>query len=104
MTTPEKIGRKEIAAAIKEKVAATGMAISQKVSEVATVAYEEVIQEALAEGKIVHLPGFGAFVPVKKAEAVKRNPSTGEDVTVPEHTVPKFKAGSKLKSALKNRI
>lgn len=95
-----RVGRKELAAVLREKVMATGLAVSQKVAEAAVVAYEEAVQELLAGGMEVNLPGFGKFVSVAKDAAVKRNPKTGEDVNVPAHNSPKFKVGSKFKAAV----
>lgn len=95
------ISRKDIAAALRGKVSAAGMAISQKVAEVVSVAYEEVISEALAEGSKVSLPGFGVFSVVHREESERPNPQKpGEKVVVPAHNAPKFKPGSKLKAAV----
>lgn len=95
------IGRKDIAQRIRDKVIATGAAISPKVAETAAVAYEEVIAEALAAGEKVSLPGFGVFSVTAKAEMERPNPQKpGEKILVPAHNAPKFKAGSKLKAAL----
>jgi DNA-binding protein HU-beta len=102
-TAPEttaKVTRRDLASAIRDKVIAAGAAISPKVAEIAAVAYEEAVVEALASGAEVTLPGFGKFVSVHKDEAEKRNPATGEMVTVAAHNVPRFKAGSKFKEAL----
>lgn len=99
--TVVRIGRKDIAHALREKVQAAGLAISPKVAEVAAASYEEVLTEALAEGKQVSLPGFGVFTSVAKPEAVRPNPQKpGETITIAAHNAPKFKAGSGLKQAL----
>lgn len=98
---PAKVGRKELAEAIRAIVAHTGMAISSKVAGVAVVAYEQAIQEALASGAQVTLPGFGVFSSVPKAEQKRPNPQKpGEFVIVKAHNAPKFKIGSKLKAAV----
>lgn len=97
----EKVGRKELALGIREKVAATGAAISPKVAELAVQALEDVVTEMMAAGKQVALTGFGTFSSVARPEAVRPNPQKkGETITVPAHYAPKFKAGAKLKSAL----
>lgn len=104
-TKAEKVGRKEIAAMIREKVAATGAAISPKVSEITVVAYEEVIQELLAEGKQIALPGFGNFMSVARPESVRPNPQKkGETITIAAHNAPKFKPGAKLKAAVNGGV
>ena len=97
----EKVGRKELALGIREKIAATGAAISPKVAELAVQALEDVVTEMMAAGKQVALTGFGTFSSVARPEAVRPNPQKkGETITVPAHYAPKFKAGAKLKSAL----
>lgn len=104
-TKAEKVGRKEIAAMIREKVAATGAAISPKVAEITVVAYEEVIQELLAEGKQIALPGFGNFMSVARPESVRPNPQKkGETITIAAHNAPKFKPGAKLKAAVNGGV
>lgn len=95
------LGRKDIAAAIRSKVMASGMAISEKVAEVATVAYEEVLLETLAAGNKVALTGFGTFSVVHREAREATNPQKpGEKIHVAACDVPKFKAGSKLKAAV----
>lgn len=97
----EKISRKEIAAAIRAKVMATGMAISPKVAEVVSVAYEEVVQEALVAGKQVVLIGFGVFSTSARPASIRPNPQKpGTTVNVPACRVAKFKVGSGLKKAI----
>lgn len=104
-TKAEKVGRKEIAALIREKVAATGAAISPNVAEITVVAYEEVIQELLAEGKQIALPGFGNFMSVARPESVRPNPQKkGETITIAAHNAPKFKPGAKLKAAVNGGV
>lgn len=93
-----RIGRKEIAAALRAKVTTAGAAISEKVANIVAVAYEEVIGDALEAGQQVVLPGFGQFLIQHRPEAQKRSPATGEEITVAAHNVVKFRAGSKIKA------
>jgi DNA-binding protein HU-beta len=58
------------------------------------------ITEALAEGDKVTLVGFGTFSAVKRAARTTKNPRTGEPLEIPEKTLAKFKAGSKLAEAV----
>ena len=51
------------------------------------------------EGKVT-LVGVGTFSAKERAARTGRNPQTGEEVTIPAHVVPGFKAGNKLKDAL----
>ncbi|MCM3635879.1 MULTISPECIES: HU family DNA-binding protein [Paenibacillus] len=59
------------------------------------------VTDALANGDKVQLIGFGTFETRKRSGRVGRNPQTGEDINIPETTVPAFKAGNKLKEAIK---
>jgi DNA-binding protein HU-beta len=59
------------------------------------------VTEALSNGDKVQLIGFGTFETRKRSGRVGRNPQTGEDINIPESTVPAFKAGNKLKEAIK---
>jgi DNA-binding protein HU-beta len=59
------------------------------------------VTEALAGGDKVQLIGFGTFETRKRAGRTGRNPQTGNAIEIPESTVPAFKAGNKLKEAVK---
>lgn len=101
----EKVGRKELALALRSKVSATGSAISPKVAELAVQALEDCIQDAMAAGKQVALTGFGTFSSVARPESIRPNPQKkGETITVSAHYAPKFKAGAKLKAALNGGV
>lgn len=52
------------------------------------------------EGEVV-LVGFGKFSAKKRAARDGINPATKETIHIPEKTVASFKAGSKLKDAIK---
>ncbi|WP_223069026.1 HU family DNA-binding protein [Paenibacillus caui] len=59
------------------------------------------ITDTLADGGKVQLIGFGTFETRKRASRTGRNPQTGENIEIPESNVPAFKAGNKLKEAVK---
>ena len=61
------------------------------------------ITTTLAKGGRVELRGFGEFSVRKRAERMGRNPRTGEKVSVPEKSVPFFKAGKGLKERLNKK-
>ena len=44
--------------------------------------------------------GFGTFKTAKRAARTGRNPQTGAELKIPARTVPSFKAGAALKSAV----
>lgn len=56
---------------------------------------------SLAEGKEVRLVNFGTFAVVKKKATTGRNPRTGEAIKIAASKQPKFRAGKKLKEAIK---
>ena len=59
------------------------------------------ITGALKRGDKVTFVGFGTFMVAKRAARKGRNPRTGAVINIPAARVPRFKAGSKLKAAVK---
>jgi DNA-binding protein HU-beta len=59
------------------------------------------VTTALAGGEKVQLIGFGTFETRKRNGRTGRNPQTGQQITIPESVIPAFKAGNKLKEAVK---
>lgn len=59
------------------------------------------VTEALSKGDKVQLLGFGTFETRKRSSRTGINPRTREEMVIPELTVPAFKAGNKLKEAVK---
>lgn len=100
-----KAGRKELAAAIRQKVMAANAAVSAKVAEMAVIALEEAVIEFLAQGRQVALLGFGTFTAVPKAEQTRPNPQKADEmITIPAHIAPRFKAGKQFKTALNPKL
>lgn len=56
---------------------------------------------ALEAGEKVQLIGFGTFETRKRSGRTGRNPQTGAAIEIPESIVPAFRAGSRLKEAVK---
>ena len=56
------------------------------------------ITKALKKGDSVTLVGFGTFSTSKRKARMGRNPQTGQPLKIKAATVPKFKAGAKLKA------
>ena len=76
--------------------------LSRRDAEKAVTAFLDSITEALKEGSDVNFTGFGKFSTQRRAERQGVNPrNPGEKVTIPAATVPKFSAGSALKSAVR---
>lgn len=51
----------------------------------------QVIRDAVANGEIVHLVGFGTFKAVQRGGRDVVRPDTGERITVPAKIVPQFR-------------
>jgi DNA-binding protein HU-beta len=62
---------------------------------------ENTITAALLVGDSVTFRGFGKFSTSARAARMGVNPRTGERVQIAATTVPKFSAGSALKTAVK---
>ncbi|MCM3213126.1 HU family DNA-binding protein [Niallia taxi] len=61
----------------------------------------ETITKALKNGGKVEILGFGAFSVSERAARKGRNPQTGEEIEIAASKSPSFKAGKKLKDAVK---
>ncbi|MCP4180324.1 MAG: integration host factor subunit beta [bacterium] len=57
----------------------------------------ETIQDKVIDGETIYLRGFGTFGSKIRKQRIARNMKTGESITVPEHSVPYFRAGKELK-------
>ena len=60
----------------------------------------ETMIDALRQGNTLNLVGFGNFGVKTRAARTGRNPQTGKAIPIPETTVPYFKPGKLLKSAV----
>ncbi|MBO6002141.1 MAG: HU family DNA-binding protein [Mailhella sp.] len=75
--------------------------ISKSAADASLKAFIASLQDVLAaEGKLV-LPGFGTFSVEERAARQGRNPQTGEAIAIPASKSVKFKAGAKLREAVK---
>jgi DNA-binding protein HU-beta len=61
----------------------------------------DVIESTLRNGDSITFTGFGKFHVSRRASRQGVNPRTGEKVVIAAANVPKFSAGSSLKSAVK---
>ena len=71
--------------------------LTKKDTETILNAFIESIEETLEKKEKVQLIGFGTFEPRNRAARIGRNPRTKEEISIPETTVPVFKAGKALK-------
>lgn len=86
----------ELVAAIAEKTGLTKKASAEVLNAVV-----ETVTESLKAGEDVQIIGFGKFEVRNRAERKGRHPQTGEEITIPAHKTPAFKAGKALKEAVK---
>ncbi len=61
-----------------------------------------VIEETLSRGGEVSFTGFGKFTVAERGARQGVNPQTGERIEIAASKVPRFSAGSALKSAVKS--
>lgn len=61
------------------------------------------VEDALRRGSDVTLSGFGKFHVSERGPRAGVNPRTGERIEIAASRVPRFTAGSGLKSAVKGR-
>jgi nucleoid DNA-binding protein len=64
--------------------------------------FEQLVQ-ALRQGEIVHLVGFGSFRYKIRRARKGRNPRTGAPVAVPAKRIVQFKAGNWLKGLIRGK-
>ena len=62
----------------------------------------ESLQEVLSRGGEVKFTGFGKFSVADRSARQGVNPQTGEKIQIAASRVPRFSAGSSLKSAVKS--
>lgn len=75
-------------------------ALPKNTAEIAVNTVFKALTDALAEGDVVAIAGFGTFT-VKKRDARKgRNPRTGEEITIAASRSPSFRPGKALKDAV----
>jgi integration host factor subunit beta len=96
--TGRKITKNEIVDAVYEK---SGM--NRKDIKLAVDLALEGIKNALVQGTIIELRGFGTFeIRIRKEKQKARNPKTGETVSVSSHGIAAFRAGRELRQAVWN--
>lgn len=86
------MNKKELIKAISGKTGFT-----QKDVETVVSSMVDVIAESVKNGDDVNIVGFGKFIAKKVEASVKRNPKTGESVSVASHMAIKFRPSTILK-------
>ncbi len=92
----DNITKAQLVAAVAQKAD-----LSKKDAEAAVDALVDTVTAELQRGNKVTITGFGAFKTSTRAARQGRNPKTGETITIPAMTVPKFTAGKALKDAVR---
>ena len=83
-------------------VVATKVNITKQAAGEAIDAVIEAVSEALSVGDKVQLTGFGSFEVRQRKARIGRNPSDPtKTVAIPAQKAPVFKAGKRLKDAVK---
>lgn len=82
-------------------VMATKSGITKKQAVQALDAFMSGITGQLRAGKKVSFSGFGTFSVSKRKPRAGRNPRTGAVINIPATKVPVFRAGSRLKEAIR---
>lgn len=78
--------------------------LQRRDAQKAVEAFLDTVTDALSQGEEIAFTGFGKFTTQRRAERQGVNPrNPSEKVTIPASTVPKFSAGSALKSAVRGR-
>ncbi|MCB5250086.1 MAG: HU family DNA-binding protein [Candidatus Cloacimonadales bacterium] len=75
--------------------------ITKKAATNALNSVLEGITEALQANSSITFVGFGTFKVTERKARKGVNPRSGEQIDIPARNVPTFKAGSKLKEAVK---
>lgn len=80
---------------------ASDAGITKALAEKALNSFISAVSGALGKGDKITLVGFGTFDVAKRSQREGRNPRTGQAITIPASKVVRFKAGNKLKDAVK---
>jgi DNA-binding protein HU-beta len=89
------MNKAELIAMITEKCDLTKAQV-----ETAFKATFDAIAEVLSKQDKVTIPGFGGFTSKKRPARKGRNPSTGQEMLIPETVVASFKAAVQLKEII----
>jgi len=89
------MNKKELIEAMATKIGGTSTEANKALD-----AFVEVVGEALKAGDSVQLVGTLSLKVSERPERMGRNPSTGEQITIPAKKVIKFKAGKSLENAI----
>lgn len=92
-----KMNKSDLVNAIAEKTGLTKADSAKSID-----AFLSTVTESLQAGNSVSLIGFGTFSARERSARQGRNPQTGASIQIAASKSPAFKAGSKLRDAVKN--
>lgn len=75
--------------------------LSRREAYAGVQAVVDIISDALGRNEKVTITGFGTFELGKRKARAGVNPRTGEKITIPAMTLPRFRAGKKLRQMVK---
>lgn len=75
--------------------------VSKKEAERMVQNFLDIVTESLVQGEEVTMTGFGTFSVSRRGARTGVNPRTQEKIDIGPTTTPKFKAGKRLKDAVK---
>jgi DNA-binding protein HU-beta len=75
--------------------------VTKTAAEKALNGFTGTVTKALKKGDKITLTGFGTFSVAKRKARKGRNPRTGREIKIGATKVAKFKAGNKLRGAVK---
>ena len=76
---------------------------SKKEVESFLLKFTNIVSEKISRGEKVAITGFCTFDLGKRASRRGRNPQNGDFITIPEMKMPRFRAGKRLKEAVRGR-
>jgi DNA-binding protein HU-beta len=88
--------KSDIVTALAEKAG-----VSKKDAEAVLNAFTDVVTDSLSKGEDVTITGFGTYSVTERQARTGVNPRTLEKIEIAATKTPKFKAGKKLKDAVK---
>ena len=75
--------------------------LSKKNVEMFLGKFTKIVTENVGKGEKVAITGFGTFDLGKRAARRGRNPQSGDYINIPEMKMPRFRAGKRLKEAVR---
>ena len=80
---------------------AAGAGLTRRQATQALETFMSGVTSQLKSGRKVSFSGFGTFTVSKRKARTGRNPRTGAPISIPASKVPVFRAGTRLKEAIR---